>query len=146
MVDRMEDLGFGERDQELKVSHFRFVSYDFQLAIGNGKLRIGRWTMFIVTRIVVLLTVAIIGVGCTGEKEATKGTVQGTVYVIGNEPFTSIAVEDSQGKMLRLSTSKEVQQQLLGLQGRKVEVHYSRIDTTAEGITLSVDKFKEISP
>jgi hypothetical protein len=83
---------------------------------------------------------------CTGHKETIKGTIQGTIYVIGNEPFTSLAVEDPQGKMLRLSASEEVREQLLKLQGRKVEVQYSKIDTTAEGIALSVDKFRELSP
>jgi hypothetical protein len=102
--------------------------------------------MSLVTKIVVLLTVAIIGVSCAGEKEATKGTIQGTIYVIGNEPFTSLAVQDSEGRMYRLSTSTETRQRLLALQGRKVIVEYSKIDTTAEGITLSVDKFKEITP
>jgi hypothetical protein len=99
-----------------------------------------------VAKTVVLLSVVLVGVNCAGEKETVKGTIQGTIYVVGNEPFTSLAVEDSQGKMLRLSVSKEVRQQLLGLQGRKVEVRYSKIDTTADGITLSVDKFREISP
>jgi len=89
---------------------------------------------------------ALLFAACTGERETTKGTITGTIYVIGNEPFTSLAVEDSHGKMLRLSASKEQQQQLKDLQGKKVEVRYSRIDTTAEGITLTVDEVKEISP
>jgi hypothetical protein len=100
----------------------------------------------IVTKIVVLLTVAVICARCSGEKEATKGMIQGTIYVIGNEPFTSLAVEVLEGRMYRLSTSTETRYRLLALQGRKVMVEYSRIDTTAEGITLSVDKFKEITP
>ena len=75
-----------------------------------------------------------------------KGTVQGTVYVIGNEPFTSLAVELPDWKMYRLSTTKEIRQQLLAIQGKKVEVQYSKIDSTAEGLTLSVKAIKELSP
>jgi hypothetical protein len=102
--------------------------------------------MSTVTKIVVLLALAVISAKCSGEKEATKGTIQGTIYVIGNEPFTSLAMEVSEGRMYRLSASAETRHRLLALQGRKVMVEYSKIDTTAEGITLSVDKFKEITP
>jgi hypothetical protein len=102
--------------------------------------------MSIAAKLVVLISVAIVGLTCAGEKEATKGTIQGTIFVIGNEPFTSLAVEVSEGRMYRLSTSTETRQRLLALQGRKVIVEYSKIDTTAEGITLSVDRFKEITP
>lgn len=135
----MKDLGS-------EMRNWRPLIADFQLTIADRKLKIRRRNRFVVTRIVVLLTMAMIGVTCAGEKEAAKGTIQGTIYVIGNEPFTSLAVEVSEGRMYRLSTSTETRQRLLALQGRKVMVEYSRIDTTAEGITLSVDKFKEIAP
>jgi uncharacterized protein YcfL len=84
--------------------------------------------------------------GCSSHKETIRGTVQGTVFVVGNEPFTTLAVEVSQGKMYRIATSTDVRQHLLALQGKKVEVQYSRIDTLADGITLQVEKFREVSP
>ncbi len=97
------------------------------------------------TRMVVLLSVVLVGVRCAGEKEAIKGTVMGTIYVIGNEPFTSLAVQDSTGKMYRISTMKDVRERLLARQGKIVVLEYSRVDTTREGLTLSVKKFTEIT-
>ena len=41
--------------------------------------------------------------GCAAQKAMIGGTVTGTIYVIGNEPFTSLAIEDSGGKIYRLS-------------------------------------------
>lgn len=93
-----------------------------------------------------LLLIPVLVLSCRTHKEAIRGTVKGTVYVIGNEPFTSLALEVSAGTVYRLSASLEARQNLLALQGRKVEVLYSKIDTTAEGITISVDEFREISP
>jgi hypothetical protein len=84
--------------------------------------------------------------GCSSHKETIRGTIQGTVFVVGNEPFTALAVEVSQGEMYRIATSSDVRQHLLALQGKKVEVQYSRIDTTAEGITLRVERFQEVAP
>jgi uncharacterized protein YcfL len=84
--------------------------------------------------------------GCSSHKETIRGTIQGTVFVVGNEPFTALAVEVSQGKMYRIATSADIRQHLLALQGKKVEVQYSRIDTLAEGITLQLEKFQEVSP
>jgi len=98
-----------------------------------------------VAKLIVLLSAALLGVSCAGEKEAIKGTVKGTIYVIGNEPFTSLAVE-SEGKMYRISASKEIQSTLLKLQGKVIEVGYTRIDSVLGGITLTVTSFRQISP
>jgi uncharacterized protein YcfL len=84
--------------------------------------------------------------GCSSHKATIRGTIQGTIFVVGNEPFTTLAVEVSQGKMYRIATSADIRERLLALQGKKVEVQYSRIDTTAEGITLQAERFQEVSP
>jgi uncharacterized protein YcfL len=96
--------------------------------------------------IITLLPALLLTNGCSSHKETTRGTVQGTVFVVGNEPFTALAVEVSQGKMYRIASSAEIRQHLIALQGKKVEVEYSRIDTTAEGITVQVERFQEVSP
>jgi uncharacterized protein YcfL len=93
-----------------------------------------------------LLPALLLASGCSSHKATIRGTIQGTVFVVGNEPFTTLAVEVSQGKMYRIATSADIRQRLLTLQGKKVEVQYSRVDTTAEGITLHVERFQEVSP
>jgi hypothetical protein len=95
-------------------------------------------------KILILVVVALFCAACTGERKTTKGMITGTIYVIGNEPFTTLAIENSQGKMCRLATSAEIRQRLLALQGRRVELKYSTIDTTAEGVMLTVDTYQEV--
>ncbi len=70
----------------------------------------------------------------------------GSIYVIGNEPFTSLAIEGPEGKMYRISASKKIEQRLRGLQGKKVEVEYSKLSLSAEGYTIIVDSVREIRP
>ena len=94
----------------------------------------------------ILLIVPFLGAQCTSQRETLKGTIKGTIYVIGNEPFTSLAVQPSDGKMYRISTTKDIHARLLKLQGKIVELEYSKVDTTKEGITFSVKQFTETSP
>jgi hypothetical protein len=96
--------------------------------------------------IIMILPALLLPNGCSSHKETTRGTIQGTVFVVGNEPFTTLAVEVSQGKMYRIASSADIRQHLLALQGKKVELQYSSVDTTAEGIMLQVERFQEVSP
>jgi hypothetical protein len=91
-----------------------------------------------------LVALLLVGFDCKGAKETTKGTVKGTIYVIGNEPFTTLAVEDSSKTMYRISSSKELREKLQKLQGKVVNVAFSKADTTAEGIVLTVHDYTEI--
>jgi uncharacterized protein YcfL len=92
------------------------------------------------------LAAFLLGNGCSSHKETIRGTIQGTIFVVGNEPFTALAVEVSQERMYRIASSADIRQHLLALQGKKVELQYSSVDTTAEGITLQVERFQEVSP
>lgn len=72
------------------------------------------------------------------------GKISGTVYVIGNEPFTSVAVECPNGKMFRITTTKELEKRLRGLQGKKVELQYTKLVRSAQGTTATVTEIKEV--
>jgi uncharacterized membrane protein len=90
------------------------------------------------TRLLQLL--AVVGIlGCS-----SSGKVVGTIYVIGNEPFTQVAVEDSAGTLYRIETTKELERQLRSMQGRKVELRYSKLTTTEIGKTIAVESIHEI--
>jgi hypothetical protein len=69
--------------------------------------------------------------------------LSGTVYVVGNEPFTSVAVECSNGTMYRIKTTKELEKRLRGLQGKKVELEYTKLARSHEGQTITVSVVKE---
>lgn len=86
-----------------------------------------------------MLLFALLG-GCS-----SSGKIVGTIYVIGNEPFTQVAVEDSAGIIYRIETTKELERQLRGLQGRKVELSYSKLTTTEIGKTIAVGSIKEVN-
>lgn len=91
------------------------------------------------SRLVLFIALLIVG-GCS-----SSGKIVGTIYVIGNEPFTQVAVEDSTGTVYRIETTKELEQRLRGLQGRKVELHYTTLRTTEIGKTIAVGSIQEVS-
>lgn len=74
---------------------------------------------------------------------SSSGKIVGTIYVIGNEPFTQVAVEDSTGTLYQIETTKELERQLRALQGRTVELRYSKLTTTATGRTIVVASIHE---
>lgn len=76
---------------------------------------------------------------------SSSGKIVGTIYVIGNEPFTQVAVEDSTGAVYRIETTDEIERQLRRMQGRKVELQYSKLTTTEIGKTIAVQSMKEVS-
>jgi hypothetical protein len=68
----------------------------------------------------------------------SSGTIIGTIYVIGNEPFTQVAIQDSTGAIFRIETTKEIEQRLREMQGRKVTLEYSNVTTTEDGKIITV--------
>jgi hypothetical protein len=70
--------------------------------------------------------------------------LSGTVYVVGNEPFTSVAVECSNGKMYRIKTTKELEKRLRTLQGKKVELQYTKLVRAGDTQTITVSVVTEL--
>jgi hypothetical protein len=64
--------------------------------------------------------------------------MEGTVYSLGNEPFTKLAIQSSDGTMYFVQCTKEVERALNALQGKKVELVYEKIDSTPEGLKLII--------
>lgn len=91
------------------------------------------------SRLVLFIALLIVG-GCS-----SSGKIVGTIYVIGNEPFTQVAVEDSTGTVYRIETTKELEMQLRRMQGRIVELSYSKLSTTEVGKTIAVGSIQEVS-
>jgi hypothetical protein len=73
--------------------------------------------------------------GSTANQEKS---VEGTVYVTGNEPFTRLALVAEDGTRYLLSCTKELEELLNRSQGRKVRIRYSREEQGPDGRVLSV--------
>ncbi len=89
-----------------------------------------------------LLLVAISVCGCVGSKQSIpeRGTITGRIFVIGNEPFTKLAIETSEGLMYPLKCDKATEFELRKNQGHMVHIEYDGIEQAPEGRTLQVRK------
>ena len=63
----------------------------------------------------------------------TAGTMRGVVYVVGNEPFTSLALQDSSGTMHRLRGPKKLEDVLYQRQGKVAVVTVVNTEQHPEG-------------
>ena len=91
---------------------------------------------------VLLAVVALLVAGCASSKVAGSGKISGVVQVIGNEPFTSVAIQSADGKTYRISTTREIEQRLRLLQGQTIELQYSELSSSPEGVKIVVKEFK----
>ena len=72
-----------------------------------------------------------------GKNTDGTGTVKGYITVIGNEPFTHLAIRTKEGKNLALQCSKELKNDLLKKQGRLYLIQFG--DALQEdGMTILV--------
>jgi hypothetical protein len=85
--------------------------------------------------------------GCsTSELSADEmRTVVGTVHVIGNEPFTRLALEMENKRVFVLECSNTLRAMLLTKQGQVVRVHFRKIKAVPEGEAVEVSDVEEIS-
>jgi hypothetical protein len=67
-------------------------------------------------------------------------TITGVLYVTGNEPFTKLGLQTSDGTMYILKCTKEIESDLRTKQGKIVNVHYDGREQIPEGQALKVVK------
>lgn len=77
--------------------------------------------------------------GCSSAK-AIQNPVIGIIEIVGNEPFTRLAVNINDKDVYLLECSKEIQSELLKNQQRVYQIIYSEVKQTDEGIILVVSK------
>jgi hypothetical protein len=72
---------------------------------------------------------------CASSKPATTQpqTLVGQVFVIGNEPFTKLALKAEDGQTYVLVGAKEVETMLLQHQGQIVQILTTGAEETSEG-------------
>ena len=94
----------------------------------------------------VSLTAFLITAGCSSSKsEGGTNEVTGQIVVVGNEPFTHLAVKTSPSEVFILDCSKQIKDRLLNNQGKLVKIFFSSKDTTQKPPVLKVEKAKIIS-
>lgn len=78
--------------------------------------------------------------GCSTGKES----LQGTICKIGNEPFTSLAIQVDSVTVYKLIANDEVMKELGNNQGRTVKINYCGIDSTELPKKIKVKKHEII--
>jgi hypothetical protein len=91
----------------------------------------------------VLITVCMLA-SCTASRQPNSGNgiLEGAIYSIGNEPFTNICLQASDGTMYLLKCTKEIESDLRTMQGKIVIVHYDNVEKVPEGKALTVVKIE----
>jgi hypothetical protein len=96
-------------------------------------------------RIFYFLFFAVIAVSCCyipgcSSTRAIQNPVIGIIQVVGNEPFTRLAVNINDKDVYLLECTQEVKTELLKNQQKIYQIIYSEVKESEEGITLVVNK------
>ena len=94
------------------------------------------------------LFVALSIAGCSaGETASAPASVAwGRILVIGNEPFTSLALETDSGKVYVLHCDPATRNILLRRQGERVKISYKETEPVPEGLALRVLTAEPLAP
>lgn len=90
---------------------------------------------------VLLLIVLLLSASCSSSKDSAQGevkTIKGRVFVVGNSPFTHMALQTDSTTVYLLDCSEEIRKQLSEHQGNFAEVSYKDTVETPEGKALKV--------
>jgi NAD(P)H-dependent FMN reductase len=75
---------------------------------------------------------------CAGRQAQTgPGAITGIIVIIGNEPFTTPALQVADGTIHRLTCSKQLEQTLRSVQGKRVRVAVSKADTASKEMHIT---------
>jgi len=77
--------------------------------------------------------------GCAANPVLSKGFIDGQIVVVGNEPFTKLAVLDSANNCYILECPEEMKNELWKKQGTNVRVFFDSHKQDADGIKLIVN-------
>jgi len=96
--------------------------------------------------LILVLPVILFIYGCSPAKDIPEtGYITGIVVVVGNEPFTNLALQTGPSDVFILECNKETKDYLLNNQGKRVKISYNKIDNTKKPNIIYVQK-SEIIP
>lgn len=83
---------------------------------------------------------------CTGAKSILEVKyIVGEVVVVGNEPFTKLAVQTSPSTIVKLDCDDKTRDLLLQIQGKKVKIYYEKEEDAKDNGVVFVKKYEIIS-
>jgi hypothetical protein len=84
--------------------------------------------------------------GCAGSNSILpEKFVAGNIVVVGNEPFTKLALQTGPSGIILLDCDKETKDFLLNNQGRNVKIFYEKRDDDKAPNVVYVKKYELIS-
>ena len=90
-----------------------------------------------------LLIITIVIINCAGSK---VDTIQGKLYVSGNEPFTFLIIESEDGNIYKIECSDSLQTELWKMQGEIINLEIEDIKKEKNNAMAFVKGYKEMSP
>ncbi len=94
-----------------------------------------------------LFLAALLCVGCGSSKTVfdVPQRMIGEIMVVGNEPFTRLAVRAETGELYLISCNEEIRQLLLLHQGKIAELFYNELQNKRSGDEMKVIKANILS-
>ena len=95
---------------------------------------------------ILILSAVLFIYGCAGSNSTLPAKfVVGNIVVVGNEPFTKLALQTGPSGIILLDCDKETKDFLLNNQGRNVKIFYEIRDDTKAPNAVYVKKYEFIS-
>lgn len=90
--------------------------------------------------ILILITSLYVSACSCGFGKTENNVKKGFITVIGNEPFTKLAIKTDDGKFYVLKSSKELQSELWKKQSSLYLIQYGELRTEDDNEVLTVEK------
>jgi hypothetical protein len=112
----------------------------------DREFRPSRWPVFAVAKTArILVLLAALFPACGGQKElrGSAREIVGTVYVIGNEPFTDLSVQmaDRSVRIVQRDTTA-LYRSLWKMQGKKVRIQFRPTDIVSDSTHFILEQFE----
>ena len=104
-------------------------------------MRCGRWHGFFLLIIGVVFTLT----ACIPGQLQTVRNVTVRLYVSGNEPFTHLAAEFPDGRVIPVSTASPQYEVLWRLQGKRIRILSGKIQQQVTPPALIIEKFEVLT-
>ncbi len=95
--------------------------------------------------LLLLATFMLAGCSLSGQTTDETHVTTGRIQVIGNEPFTRLALQSDDGTVYVLRCEKSVETMLAGEQGHLVQVEWKVMEKVPEGNAIRVLKAVVVS-
>jgi hypothetical protein len=93
------------------------------------------------------LTLAILAWTCGSQKETHQAAnvLVGTVYVIGNEPFTRLSIQtaDHRTRIIQEDTTK-LFRNVRSMQGQKVRMWFHPVNEMSDSTHIVIERFERV--